>query len=82
MEKKALSGDAVIRLATPVVVWALTRLVEAPRVQKALKRVDKKTDSKAKAAKRNAKSNRAFVTAGAAALVLGLGLIARGAAKK
>jgi hypothetical protein len=51
------------------------KALEAPRVQKALKTADRK-------AKRNVKANRAFVTAGAAAVVLGLGLIARGAAKK
>ncbi|HEV7920652.1 MAG TPA: hypothetical protein VGR02_07665 [Thermoanaerobaculia bacterium] len=75
MDKKASTAKIVVELAAPVVVWALTKLVEAPRVQKALNTIDKK-------AKRNAKANRAFVTAGAAALVLGLGLIARGAAKK
>lgn len=75
MNKKASTGKVVFELAAPIVVWAVKKALEAPRVQKALKTADRK-------AKRNVKANRAFVTAGAAAVVLGLGLIARGAVKK
>jgi hypothetical protein len=82
MDKKTGTGDVVVRLATPVVVWALTKLVEVPRLQKALKGVEKKYGIQSKKARRNAQANRALVTAGAAVLVLGMGLIARGAAKK
>ena len=75
MNKKVSTGKVVVELATPVIAWALTKLVEAPRVQKAIKIADHK-------AKKHAKANRAYVTAGAAAVVVGLGLIARGASKK
>lgn len=83
MEKKpAATGDVVVKLATPIVVWALSKLVEAPRIQKALKGVDKRYNVGTKQAKRNAQSNRALVAAGAAAVVLGVGLLARGAVKR
>jgi hypothetical protein len=75
MNKKVSTGKVVVELATPVIAWALTKFVEAPRVQKALAKADRKVV-------KNAKANRAYVTAGAAAVVLGLGLIARGTAKK
>ena len=80
-EKKAASGDVILRLVGPAAIWAITRLVETPKVQKALKRVDRKLGSKTKRVQKRAASNRVWLAAGAAAFAIGISLLARAATR-
>ena len=80
-DKKAATGDVILRLVGPAAIWALTRLVETPKVQKALKKVDRKVDSKTKRVQKRAASNRAWLAAGAAAFAIGISLMARAASR-
>ena len=80
-EKKAASGDVIMRLVGPAAIWAITRLVEAPKVQKALKRVDRKLGSKTNRVQKRAASNRVWLAAGAAAFAIGISLLARAATR-
>jgi hypothetical protein len=76
------------RLITPLAVWAMTKLLESKKVQGALQEVD----ARAYVTKRNAarvirkrahhmKDNRVWLAAGAAAFVVGIGLMARATKK-
>jgi len=80
-EKKAASGDVILRLLGPAAIWAITRLVETPKVQKTLKKVDRRFDSGAKRVQKRAVSNRVWLAAGAAAFAIGISLIARAATR-
>ena len=76
------SHEVIQQIIPPLAVWALEKVLEAPRVQKKLQEVDRKFYAKKRAAGRHAThNNRAWLAAGAAAFVLGLGLMARATKK-
>ena len=84
-----LRTDVVLkRLVTPLTVWALTRLIESKRAKKTLQKVDAHayvtSVNAGKAIQRrvrNARDNRVWLAAGAAAFALGIGLLARATRK-
>lgn len=80
-EKKAVSGDMILRLVGPMAMWAITKLVDAPKVQKQLKKVDRRFGSKAKRIQKRAGTNRVWLAAGAAAFAIGVSIMARAAAR-
>ena len=80
-EKKTVSGDMILRLVGPMAVWAITRLVETPKVQKQLKKVDRRLVSEAKQMQKRVAGNRLWLAAGAAAFAIGISLMARAAAR-
>lgn len=80
-QKKAMSGDVLLRLVGPVAIWAVTKLVEAQPVQKTLKKVDRRFGLEAKRVQKRATSNKIWLAAGAAAFAISVGLIARAATR-
>jgi hypothetical protein len=82
--KQSGSHQAIKRLIPPLAAWVLGKLLEAPRVKGALEEVDsrafigKRTAMRSvRRAGRNAASNPAWFAAGAAAIVVGIGLMAK-----
>jgi len=82
--KKANSHAMLKRVVAPLTVWAVTKVLEAPRVKKAMGRVDQKFYDQRKKAKRsvarasdNAMNNRMWLAAGLAAIVTGIGLMTK-----
>ena len=69
----------VKRLVPAVAVWAIGKALDTPRVKKKLQKVDKKVYEKRVIALDNASRNTRWLAAGAAACVLGLGMIAKAA---
>jgi len=74
----------VKRVIPPLAVWAVTKVLEIPRVRNRMRRVDEAAYERRVLAKRsvrkvlrNAASNRVWLAAGAAAFALGIGLMAR-----
>ncbi|HEY8131515.1 MAG TPA: hypothetical protein VII12_06450 [Thermoanaerobaculia bacterium] len=72
------------RLIAPLAVWAIGRALTTPKAQSALKELDSRTyvqKRKAirsfKRAGRNAASRPAWLAAGAAAIAVGIGLMAK-----
>ena len=78
---KPRSHDVIQRMIPPLAVWAVGKMLEVPRVQSALDNVDKKFYAGKRSAKRNAQNNRAWLAAGAAAVVLGISIMARATKK-
>jgi hypothetical protein len=83
------SHQVIKRLIPPLAVWALGKLLETPRVQGALEEVDSRAHvqkrNAARAVRRagkNAARNPALVAIGAAAIVLGIGILARATRSK
>ena len=74
---KPRSHDVIQRMIPPLAVWAVGKMLEVPRVQRALHEVDRKFYTEKRSAKRNAANNRAWLAAGAAAVVLGISIMAR-----
>jgi len=71
-------------LIAPVAVWAVSKFLETPNVKGALQEVDARAYIKerralrsVKRAGRNAASKPAWLAAGAAAIVVGIGLMAK-----
>ena len=82
--KRATSHDMLKRIVAPLTVWAVTKVLEAPRVKKAMGRVDDKFyEQRHKAerslvrASRKAMNNRIWLAAGVAAIVTGVSLVAK-----
>ena len=78
----------VKRLVTPLTVWALTRLLETKRAKKTLQKVDahayltsRNAGKAIQRRVRNARDNRVWLAAGAAAFAVGIGLVARATKK-
>jgi hypothetical protein len=69
------------RMIPPLAVWAVGKMLETHRVQRALHRVDETILSKKRKATQNASNNRVWLAAGAAVMVLGISLLARAAKK-
>ncbi len=86
MEKP--KADQVIKsLVGPIAVWAITMLLERPAVKGALQEVDsraflqqRKAMRRVRRAGKNAVSNPMWLAAGAAAVAVGIGLMAKAAA--
>jgi len=76
---KARSHDVIERMIPPLAVWMLGKVLEVPRVQDALHRVDRKFDAKKRKVEHRAANNRAWLAAGAAAFMVGIGCLARAA---
>lgn len=74
---KPRSHDVIQRMIPPLAVWVVGKVLEVPRVQRALHQVDRKFEVKKRRAERHVVHNRAWFAAGAAALVLGIGCMAR-----
>ena len=86
---KPKSHYLVMRMITPLAVWAVTKLLDAPAIEERLKEVDARTHlAKRSAAKslrragRNAAKNGAWLAGGAAAIVLGIGMITKASRSK
>ena len=83
------SHHLVMRLITPLTVWAVTKLLDTPKVKTKLQEVDARTYvAKQDATRslrrlgRNAAKNRALLAVGAAAVVLGIGMLSKAARPK
>jgi len=76
------SHHLVMRMITPLTVWAVTKLLDTPAVKEKLQYVDSKTHVALRHSRRNASKNRAWLAGGAAAVALGIGMIARAARPK
>ena len=69
------------RIVAPLAVWAVTKVLETPRVKSAVARVDRKLYKKRRKVARNAIKNRVWLAAGLAAIVTGVSLVARAGSK-
>jgi len=88
-QTKATSRKVIVRIAPLVAMWGLNRFLDTPKMKSALQEVDARTFvNKRKAARsvlragRNAASNPAWIAAGAAAIAVGIGLMAKAARGK
>lgn len=78
------SHHLIKRMLAPLTLWAVTKVLETPAVKAKLQKVDARTFAKKREAKRalrragrNASRNRAWLAAGAAAMAVGVGLMAK-----
>jgi hypothetical protein len=82
-----VTTDQVIKSLIPALAaWILTLIIEKPKVKGVLQEIDAHTFLKQRKAMRsvkragkNAASNRAWLAAGAAAMAIGIGLMAKAA---
>jgi hypothetical protein len=81
MMMKPRSHDVIQRMIPPLAVWAVGKMLEVPRVQRALDNVDKKFYATKRIAERRAANNRAWLAAGAAAFIIGISFMARATKK-
>ena len=81
-KQKPGSGDVLRQIIPPLAAWAVTKILERPRVKHALARIDRAGAAQARKAHRRAMANRVWLVAGAAALVVGLGFMSTAARKK
>jgi hypothetical protein len=84
--KKPATEMVLARVAGPLAVWVVTRLLQQPSVKGALRRADSRAlDQRDKArrglqrAGKNMRSNPIWVAAGLVSIVVGIGLITRAA---
>jgi hypothetical protein len=82
--KKPDSHSMLKRIVAPLAVWAVTKALEAPKVKGAMADVDRKIQKQRRKAGRavvrasaNAMNNRLWFAAGVAAIVTGVGLMAK-----
>ncbi|PYQ60543.1 MAG: hypothetical protein DMF58_07900 [Acidobacteria bacterium] len=82
--KTSSTHQVIKRLIPPLAVWAVGKLLETPRVKGALQEVDSRAYVQkrnalrtVRRASRNAASNSAWLIAGAAAIAVGIGLMAK-----
>ncbi len=85
--EKPKTDQMIKSLIGPLAIWAITMLLERPAVKGALEEVDshaflqqRKALRRARRAGKNLLSNPAWLAAGAAAVAVGIGLMAKGAA--
>ena len=69
----------VKRLAPVVAVWAIGKALDQPRVKKRLQKVDERVYQRGVIVAHNARGNKAWLAAGAAACAIGLGMIVKAA---
>jgi len=88
MNVKSPTHKTLKRLIPPLTVWAIGKILETPSVKGSVMELDglayKKRHSAARSIKRgvkNAKSNASWLAAGAAAIVLGIGLMTKATRK-
>jgi len=84
MKKNTSSHAMLKRVIAPVVVWAITKVLDTPNVKKTMGRVDdgfykqrKKAERAVVRASTNAMNNRIWLAAGVAAIVTGVSLLAK-----
>jgi hypothetical protein len=82
--KTPSTHEVIKRLVPPLAVWAVGKLLETPRARAALQEVDSRAYVQkrnamrtVRRASRNAAANRAWFLAGAAAVAIGIGLMAK-----
>lgn len=78
---KPRSHDVIQRMIPPLAVWAVGKMLEVPKVQRTLDKVDQKLYAEKKTVEKRARHNRAWLAAGAAALLVGIGCMARASKK-
>ena len=66
-----------MRMITPLAVWAVTKVLETPKVKEKLQYVDSKTHVALHRSRRNASKNRAWLAGGAAAIAIGIGMLGK-----
>lgn len=76
---KPRSHDVIQRMIPPLAAWAVGKMLDVPKVQHALNKVDRKFYAETKTVTKRAKHNGVWIAAGAAALVIGIGFMARAA---
>lgn len=78
MEVKQTNTHTMLkRIVAPLTVWAVTKVLETPRVKKAVAKVDRKLYKQRRRVTSNAMRNRVWLAAGLAAIVTGVSLVAR-----
>ena len=87
--KTSSSHDMLKRIVAPLAVWAVTKVLETPKVRKTMARVDQKFYKKRRKAERsvarastNAMNNRVWLAAGLAAIVTGVSLVAKASKRR
>jgi hypothetical protein len=82
--KKTDSHSMLKRIVAPLAVWAVTKALESPKVKGAMADVDRRIHKQRTKAGRavarvstNAMNNRLWLAAGVAAIVTGVGLMAK-----
>ncbi len=73
---KLRSHALIKRMIPPIAMWAVGKVLDTPPVQKGLKDLDQNFHRTKRTAARNAARNKGLLTAGAAAVAIGLGLMA------
>ena len=79
---KATSRKVIGRVVPLLAMWGFNRFLETPKVRGALHEVDSRAVRSVRRVGRNAISNPAWLAAGAAAIAVGLGLMAKAARGK
>lgn len=69
------------RMVPALAVWAVGKVLETPRVKARLERIDDQVFRTRKRAERKARSHKPLFAAGAAAIAIGVGLMATAAKK-
>ena len=89
MNLKSPTRETMMRVVPPLTVWALGKIFELPGVKSGMEEMDVRASKQrydmARSLKRgvkNARSNIPMLAAGAVAIVIGVGLIARAARGK
>ena len=87
--EKWRSHQLIKRLIPPLAIWAVTKALETPAAKGALQEIDsrayvqkRKAIRSMKRVGKNATSNPAWLAAGAAAIAVGIGLMAKAARGK
>ena len=81
-DRNPVTADVLKKVIPPLAAWAVAKLLDRPRVKAALHKVDRASEVRARRVRRNAAANRIWLAAGAAALIVGVGLMANAARKK
>jgi hypothetical protein len=88
-KRKPRSGDVLKEIIPPLTAWAVGKLLDRPRVKRALERIDRVAQTRetrvarvARTVRRSAAANRTWIAVGAAAVAVGIGLMARAARRK
>ncbi len=84
MNVKSPTQRTLVGLIPPLTVWAIGKILDMPSVKGSVMELDGRTYKQRHEAARllkrsvkNAKSNRTWLAAGAAAIVVGIGLVAK-----
>ena len=89
MNVKSPTHTTLTRLIPPLTVWAIGKILETPRVKGSVLELDglayRKRHNAARSIKRgvrNARANSSWLAAGAAAIIVGLGLMTKATRRK